>query len=245
MAETLTIADNEDGTGAVGTIAGSGGGTQTVRVFRPADGLGALAAVGSFTRAGDGDVDLELDPGGYLATLDDGGDATALLVRFNATDASASSEWDAILDALAAYLQGLSIAGFTPDQIKKTKVPWAGSAGTTPGEGLLVCPAPETLEAKFNVSDNIGYACLVTAYRASNKSQTTPPIGETLKARDQMLQALKITPSRSPQSIIPVAGVYNLTLEPGSVINPEIFLQQNLDASAFIVRVWVRRNRSN
>lgn len=66
---TLSVVDQLDGTGATATIAGTVGGSDNdIRVYN-AGGNGVLGLVDTFTRSGNGTVDLVLDPGAYLAEL--------------------------------------------------------------------------------------------------------------------------------------------------------------------------------
>jgi hypothetical protein len=66
---TLTVTDDEDGTGATATVSGSAGAVNVVFVGKATGELGALAYAEAGSRVGDGTVPLALEKGLWFAYL--------------------------------------------------------------------------------------------------------------------------------------------------------------------------------
>lgn len=234
---TLAIADNADGTGAVATIAGTdAGAANSVDVYAFSGSLADLGDVQSFTRTGNGTRALALATGSYFAVLKSDDFLAADPVFFRVTDAE-QCLWDEIIDAVVLLIQGLPLSGLTADMIRRGKIPAKfADIGTA---GVLVCPVKETIGTAGNRKDNLGYGVMVSCFKASNGDNYTN-LGTELKWRDQIETAFKIKPAYNPLST--VAEVYNIAIEPGSVVLPEAFFA-NYDVGSIVLRVFAKQSR--
>src|SRR5262245_10565380 len=116
MALTVTITDNQNGTGATATIAGQDAG-QTVTVFvSPFEvGTSPLAWTSAGSRVGNGTVSLPVQPAYYYAYalgVVSGVAAVSVPVYFLASIAP-RAVLDRYLDAIQAKIQTLTLSGLT------------------------------------------------------------------------------------------------------------------------------------
>lgn len=236
MAVSLTVVDNEDGSGATATIAGSeGGSTNTVSV-QAADGE-TWTEAGS--RSGNGTVSLDLSPGYWWAKCDseDGGSTTVSnVVRFGVTT-SGQSVHERILDAVKAEIQGMVVAslltGLRVGQVYRKMVP-DDKAVIFPA--VFITPeAAETFEVVTNYRDDIGYPAVVYLTNRNAKEYTAglPPF---LLWRHRIIKRFRT------QRLSAVSEVIGCTIEPNVVIDPKLPWYDYV-VSAFILRFKAREYR--
>lgn len=182
MTATLVLADNGDDTGAVATVAGTGGGdtnnvyisqVKTLQVNSSPWTLGG-------TRTGNGTVALDLDVGYYWAYLSG---ATILPpTYFVVSDGLQAFHYRCML-AIQAALRGLVLAGVDNSSIIVRKLPLDrylnseeafAKFGGIKLPAILVCPIrerPEPRGGPIGLNEYI-YGVSVTNIRIDNKDPT-------------------------------------------------------------------------
>jgi hypothetical protein len=229
---TLTIADNEDGTGAVATIADSTAGT--TNVVKVATWYGVFTTGGS--RTGDGTVALTLAKGPYWAYVEStNGNGTSMSepLAFRVTTASEAVFYQC-LTAVQSVIQSLSLSGVSATDIKVWKTPWVARLNQLPG--IVITPVPEKITPATNQKDDVEYGVSVAMARVSNQSQTDG-MATVLKWREQISRALRYKP------LTGVSEVYTVRVEPGQVFWEPAFQAQH-DVGALTIRCVAREPRS-
>jgi hypothetical protein len=234
---SLSIVDQADGTGATATIAGAAGYANKVLVYT----LDTFELVGTFTRSGNGDVDLILAAGRYFGVLTCD-DFYATAANFLVTDVVASYD-ETLHDQVLSAVQALGLAGIDLANIKKGKHPVpqiAYAEGVL--AGVLVAKVGEQFVRKYNSADDVGYGYLVACWTAVNKLSNTANLESHQKWRQQINRAFNITPTNVP---IPHPLVTNITVEPASPVlfSPEALFKFNTDVTAQVIRVFIRQPR--
>ncbi len=112
MSLSLTVADNQDGSGATATVSGSSGGA--VVVYYQADPGRQLLAGGS--RTGDGTVALSIPPGYYLGIAQVNGGGISSIVRFVVTR-EALAVHEQCIQALKQKILLLDLKGFPAGRV--------------------------------------------------------------------------------------------------------------------------------
>lgn len=142
-----------------------------------------------------------------------------------------------VLQAVQAKIQGLTLSVFAAARVYVQAVP-------TDREDLVTLPAilvtpsgPETYpETGTNVEDDTGFPALVTFVTASNQN---------LAVQDAELadRATVRGAFRNRHLAVAAGTVYLCRLEPGPVLDPGLWKQQNLNVGSFLVRALAREVR--
>lgn len=151
----------------------------------------------------------------------------------------AASDTQTILEAM----QTVIVAGvgtgsgatheITSAKIVIAKLPWVENDGNLPG--IILTPVPEQEKPATNASDDIGYGVQVTIAQTSNRDLTANA-DRAYYWRETIMGLFR------QKRLSGVSNSYIATIEPKPVIDPTAF--SNLfDATAFVVRVWTRKQR--
>lgn len=147
----------------------------------------------------------------------------------------AASTTKTILDAVNSILQGgigvgsgatytIALANFYV-----RKLPWDDGVAHP---GVFIVPVPEIEKPATNASDDVGFGVQITIAQTGNRY--------TEAYADQLYYwretAMGLFRSRR---LAGVSDVHNCTIEPRPVIDPAAFAAL-VDATAFVVRAWVR-----
>jgi hypothetical protein len=227
-APTLSIADQEDGTGATATVSG-GDADATHTIYVSVWPGGSFADEGD--RVGNGTVDLSLTTGPYWAYCEasnDYGTASSDMVAFRVTDGSESVLYQC-LEAVRDVIRGLSLAGVSSDDIVFRKLPWDREIDHP---GVIVYPAPEAVQGATNLRDDVGYAIQVATIRVSNHDLVVG-LDVTSLWRQQIRRALHAKPLSG------VSEVYTARVEPKEVTWGPGF-QNMYDVGLLTVRLIAR-----
>lgn len=232
---TISVEDNEDGTGATATISGSDpASTNTIYTSPWSSGLVAADGSSSGSRTGDGTVSLDVDDGLYDATLVSQVGAAVAVVF---TGFRASSGVDPIhyrcCESTVAFLQALSLADVPSANVIMQKLPW-NRRDLSPA--IFVTPIRETRDSLDNERDEINYGVQISLLRASDSDQTLNLKGE-LRWRQQITQALSEN--------VPFAGVpeiIDIFVDPGPPVIPSGFAEM-FDISTIMLRFQAQMPR--
>lgn len=142
-----------------------------------------------------------------------------------------------VLQAVAAKIQALPLGVFKAAQVYVFAVP-------TDREDLVTLPAvvvsPSGLEtypeSGTNAADDTGFPALVTFVTASN--QALGVADAELADRAAVRSAF-----RNRHLTVAAGTVYLCRLEPGPVIDPGLWKQQNINVGQFLVRALAREVR--
>jgi hypothetical protein len=231
---TLTVVDQGDGTGATATIAGAAGYTNKVYVYSFASD-GSLTLENTFTRSGNGTLDLVLGVGTYLAVMANDDFFASTPAFFFVTDAAESLYGD-LLNAVKTTLLALALPDIGANVLLK-KFTWLRDGVTYPA--AFVCPYNEQWpNLGTNASDDTGYGIAITLVRASNRDNVLASDDQLLSWRETVRKAFR------SQRISGVSTAhYNTLVEPGPVFDPASFGNQ-FDATVIYLRAWARESRS-
>ena len=236
MAASLTIADNQDGTGATATITGSGGAAANLVSVYSFSATALMALVNTFSRVGDGTIAVDVDPGAtYVGVLTEDAALVDVPVFFPATSAPQSLYGD-MLAAVQTTLISLGLSGIGSNVLLR-KFPWYRDGTTFPA--AFVCPFNEQWPNQgTNASDDTGYGISICLARTSNRDNTLAQDNLLLDWRETVRKAF-----RSKR----LAGVnerhFVTNVEPGTVFDPASFGNQ-YDATFITLRAWAREARS-
>jgi hypothetical protein len=231
---SLTVVDQADGTGATATIAGAAGYSNDVYVYSfAADG--ALTLEDTFTRSGNGTLDLVLSTGMYFAVLAND-DFFASTPAFFAVTAAAQSLYGDLLASVQTTLISLGLAGIASNVLLK-KFVWFRDGVTYPA--AFVCPYNEQWPNQgTNASDDTGYGISIALVRATNRNNDLAQDDQLLVWREIVRKAFR------SQRISGVSTAhFNTLVEPGPVFDPASFGSQ-FDATFITLRAWARETRS-
>ena len=145
------------------------------------------------------------------------------------------SIYSRIGDAIVKRLQSLALC--SASDVLLRKFPWI-VPGVVDSPSIIVSHVPERIAEATNESDDwtIGHA--VACCAASNRDNTIANDSEGLLLwRERIIQDLL-----RDKRLADVPEVAAVSIEPGALWDPEAF-RANWDASIFIVRSLVRRNR--
>jgi len=231
---TLTVVDNEDGTGAVATIAGSTAGS-TNTVYTAPWPAATFTSQGS--RSSDGTVALSITTTGpywgYVLSSIDGFTKASGLIAFRVTDGGESIFYRC-LEAARDQIRGLSLPGITSEKIVWQKLPFNMGKLT---EGIFVTPQPETNPGGSNIGEDIGYAVMVTMIKSSNHALATG-FSTVSRWREKIRQCFAYQ-NRVGAPLPGVSEVYYTRFEAGTVIWPAGF-QQQYDVGSLVIRCFAR-----
>ena len=208
MALSLTVTDNQDGTGAVATVQGSDAGESNVLYCAAWPGESWQAGGG---RIGDGQVPLALPRGPWWAYVLSAGTLISDLVHFRVTDGT-ESIYRQCLDAVRDVIVGLALEGLEPSNIVIRKFAWNGEHVTP---GIFCCPAADRPQYATNRRDDVDYPIQVVIVRAGNR-QLTDHLNTTLLWREQIRLAFAALLRGGP-ALPGVEEVYTTRIEPGAV----------------------------
>lgn len=244
LTPTITLTDNADGTGAVCAISGStGGSTNEVFAASWAGGFVTAAFQSKGSRTGDGSVSLAMSAGYYwvyVKSTHSGDEAISLVKGVRVTSGEAAIH-DQCLDAAVAKIQALQLpAPWGSEAVAKRKFPWnRGMLAGGEKALVLVTPINDRTRQVLNQSDDFELGCQITAAVKSNES-LTEHLSADLLCREQLMNAFLPVAGQLPLAGVP--EIYNVTVEPGPVIDPASF-DRMYDVSAFIIRCFNRRTR--
>jgi hypothetical protein len=232
---TLTVVDQQDGTGATATIAGAAGYTNKVYVYSfGADGT--LTLEGTFTRSGNGTIDLVLTTGMYFSVLAND-DFFASTPAFFTVTAAAQSLYGDLLASVQTTLISLGLAGIGSNVLLQ-KFVWFRDGVTYPA--AFVCPFNEQWpNLGTNASDDTGYGISICLARTSNRNNALESDDQVLAWREIVRKAFR------SQRIVNVSTAhFNTLVEPGPVFDPFSFGNQ-FDATFITLRAWARESRGS
>lgn len=231
---TLSVVDQGDGTGATATIAGAAGYTNDVYVYSfAADGT--LTLEDTFTRSGNGTIDLVLGVGSYFAVMANDDFFASTPDFFFVTD-DAESLYGDLLAAVKTTLLALALPDIGANVLLK-KFVWFRDGVTYPA--AFVAPYNEQWPNQgTNASDDTGYGIAITLVRTSNRVNDLAADDQMLSWRETVRKAF-----RSQRIGGVSADHYTTLVEPGPVFDPASFGNQ-FDATIIYLRAWAREGRS-
>jgi hypothetical protein len=244
MPITLTVSDNQDGSGATAEISGSNSGaTNYVWVAAVSGQLGPGSWVLGGTRIGDGAASLTLAGGYYWAycvSIFAGTTALSNLYYFRASRASDPVLYRCLL-ATQARIQGLALAGLPGTNILVRKIAGDRDLGSGPQPLPAVQIGPVTNEQMnaaeaTNLRDTIVYPVLVAILAADNQDLVAN-FAQYLGWRQAIARAFR------NQSLVGVDEVYQCEIRPGEIISPDAFFRKNLFCSALVLNFLAREPR--
>lgn len=227
----LTASDNEDGTGAVLTLAG-GSGTVSIYTSRFMGTNDSRAFVLSGTIEDAGDLSLELDTGPYLA-LAVGAAEVSAPITFRVSDGVDALHWRC-MEAVREYVLGLALPSVStdPDDHVLCKVPYRPDMTLSIRENtdcsVMYFPRAETVRDADNERNSIDYGVQVLLIRK---------IGQKLVAglQTMLLQRQRITESMSLSPLPDLEEIHTVRVEPGAVFMPEQW-KLSYDCSTVVLR---------
>jgi hypothetical protein len=150
------------------------------------------------------------------------------------------------LDGIVADIQSLTLTGLPPagNPLPSTHV--AKMLLTRdlnvplPFVAVTLAPMPETLEGRSSGTDDIGYPCAVVILIAKNQSLVIED--PDLYWRQQIMDLLHFQSTPGLNTAIGSRFQYT-RWEPGTIIDPQLWSDANVLASAMIIRAIVRKTR--
>ncbi len=251
MSLTVTIADNENNTGATATVSGADiGATATVNVQQLKDFGGAgFSSAGS--RTGDGTVALSaLAAGyyfGYVTSQVASAPAVSDVVTFIVTTGEEATHWQCFL-AAQARIQLLGLVDVPADNVIIHKLPWDtgvdyGKDDTTlrgtRGGIILSMPLQETVADASVQRDDIGYPVMCTIFAADNRDLDVNQ-DKYLKWRQQIFKAFRKW--HPPLVAAEQHDVWQVRVEPGPVVS-QMSWMKNIFSSSLVLRFISREPR--
>lgn len=194
MPLTLTVADNQDGTGAVATISGGDlGETYTVytQAMRVTAGT-ATTFTSSGTRSGNGTVSLTLDPGSYwcYASGEVSGTVAVSGMVYTPVSDNAKSVHERCMDAIEARIQALTMADSINDRIYKRLLPTETVVQAPCIFLTLEGEQEQDGEPQLNARDTVILPVRVQIADRNHQDYDSPR-GKYLRWREQLLRALR------------------------------------------------------
>jgi hypothetical protein len=240
-APTLSLVDNENGTGAVATISGStAGSTNSVYTARWFGGFvnGAFTLAGS--RTGDGTISLSLPDGyhwGYVLSTKAGEESVvSAMVGFRTTSGD-ESLWQQCLDAIVAKIQAIGLSGIPSEQVYPCKIPLDRD---TIKPCCLVSPIREAaITHVFSTTDQLPLDFQVALEQASNQD-LIEGIDVFTMNRQRIINAFLPT---TDTGLPAVQEVVSVQVVPGDVYNVQAWME-NVDAGAVVIRCLCQVNRA-
>lgn len=240
---SFTLTDNADGTGLTAAITGTAGGAANVlRAYSFAGDAGGLALAGSFPRSGDGSVSLVLTAGSYFVVLSTDGAVNAAPQFAHATAADASYA-EELHDELLAKVQSLPLSGIDAVRIQKGKHPMpqlSPQAGLA--NGIQIYPVGEQWERNYNTADDVGYGFVVMCWSKCEQQSNTQGLTEHQAWRELIAAAMNLKPGAPPLAH-PKLTKIDVSAAGPLIFNPDVLKDLNIDATALLVRVFIRQPR--
>jgi hypothetical protein len=191
MAVTLTIVDNQDGTGGVATVAGSGVSATNTLYRLGFDGTPASRAytlVGS--RTGDGTIAIGVT-GHYLFTLTTTGEAGFGVGVHQVLTSPTLSQYERVLDAVVTRIVSVGIARFPVEKVKRVWNPRDEFGTSFRPPLIMVAPIGDEKEVgPLLNTDNIVYP-VVVAILEKQDGDNVANISSSLLARQRIGDSLR------------------------------------------------------
>lgn len=244
MTLTLSISDNQNGTGGVATIAGSQSAAMNVVWVQAVSGeLGTGNWSPLASRTGDGAIGIDSAIGyywAYCASTLSGSTTISNLCYFQLTQASDPVLYRCLL-ATQARIQSLALEGLSADNIFVQTV--ANDRNCAPSDSQLPCiqlspVGREEMHAAdaTNLRDTVAYSILVAILAADNLDQTSG-FSQKLTWRQAIARAFRNQPLPG------VDEVFQCEVSPEEVVSAEAFFRRNLLLSALTLRFMTREPR--
>lgn len=239
MALTLSVADSQDGTGGVATVAGADPGTPVAvyrALFRGAEGAFAWEAAGS--RTGDGTVALAGPARNYwlwyAAGTVAGSPALTAPVLQALTDATYQAVRTRAAQAIADRLALLGLADIPADRVYLVVSP-KDAATTVPGAVVFRDPLPDQDLSVLNARDDVGMGFQVV-FQDASRGERGAPVAKWDRWYEQACRAFRN--QRLPG--LPENTVCRV--EPAKTMSPDDRVYLSM-VSALTVRVVTREPR--
>jgi len=222
MGISLTIADNQNGTGTVATFTGSDPASSNalfaVDVPSLTLGIGVPAWVSYGTRIGDGTIAMPVPPGYFwaYATNQLGAGFITVIppVLFSAT-LSPLSWWDQIANAAQAKIQALGLAGISSKNVMVRMLPWP-PVESYPCVYLVEENEQETLQVSTNLTDDKEYPVRVLFKDRADAA------GYDRKRTTYNLWRQQILTAFENRRLPGVPSVYMCKVQPTVMIDPNL-----------------------
>lgn len=230
---TLTVADNENGTGLTATIVTDTGNTVTVYHQRVA---GPKVWTSGGSRSGSGTIPITVEPGHYFVhavATNDGGNASTTVTYAVATDGEAAIVKQ-ILDAVKTRIELLELEDIADSSIVIRKV-WLER--NIPKPCIVVCHQRTAEQLASNVRDDVSYAILVVLYDLDNQEATyAANLDKYTMWQQKIRRAFRF------QYLTGVPEVVGCQIESAEAIIPAAW-QQQLFCTALLLRFTSREPR--
>lgn len=243
---TLSMADNADGTGAVGTVAGGGATDSNTLYYSTWAGTsGTLSFTSAGSRIGNGTIAASVAVGYYVWLLESVVVATNVktntIVYQNTTTTAAAGDpvLYRIMSAVKTQIVALSLSGITSTSVLLKWLPRQLDTTTDPVPCVIVSPAPmaEQDVSYLTATDHQKYPILISLIDKQNQDYTAN-LSRNLLWREKIFREFRFQP------IDGVAEAVSCVIEPKSIVDPVAFNKQ-LFASSLVLRVICRETRGN
>lgn len=145
-----------------------------------------------------------------------------------------SNHYDA-LTAIKSVIDGLSLSGLTGGTVIQEVCQYLDGTQTLPF--VSISPyGPEKLGDETNATDGTYYGVLVAIV-------AKPSVNE-LETRLTWRQKMRRNLNNHPLSGISGGSNYNMTVEPGNVVEPRAWFDRNAFVSGFVVRAFFQEART-
>lgn len=235
----LTVTDNGNGTGGVATVTGSTAGT-TNTVYSQPNGSTTWTSRGN--RTGDGTISMSITTTGryffVVLSVNANGTVASNVVDLYITDTTTSVHYRCLV-AVQEAIQGLDLTGIADAQIYRMNLPTDRNTQATITLPCVIVSQPgQELELEgTNLRDDIGYPVLITFVDKNNQNTTAN------QARDLLWRQRVYRLFRHQRTITSVTEIERCEVEPGPIIDPGLFQQQNLWIGSLVVRCISREVR--
>jgi hypothetical protein len=238
---TLTLVDDQDGSGATATIADStAGSTNAVYTARWQGGFVNPAFTSAGSRSGDGSLALSIPDGyhwAYVLSTKAGEDGVVSAMGAIRTTSGEDSLWQQCLDAIVAKIQAIGLDGIPSERVYPRKIPLDRD---TVKPCCLVAPIKEAaITPVFSTTDQIPFDFQVALERASNQS-LTDEIESFTYNRQRIINAFLPT---TDTGLPAVDEVISVQVIPGDLYNVQAWFE-NVDAGAVVIRCLTQVNRA-
>jgi hypothetical protein len=243
-APTLTLSDQQDGTGTTATIAGADGGTTNTVYYQTFSGLGTGTWTSAGSRTGNGTVDVAVTTGHYLVyvkSVNSSGASSVSSVVYTVVTAATNAMHYDILVGVQARIQSIGLSGITNASVVVSKIEdrkiWSLTGISLPA--VIITPTIERSNPREGVTsaDTVTYGVRVTMLEKDNQEPTgTANLNRHLLWKEQIRKAFQ------NQALTGVASVYHGYVDPVDCIIPAAYAQ-NLMATTLLLRFSVRESR--
>ena len=237
MSVTLTVTDNQDGTGGVATIAGSNGGTVSLYYLTYLGLQQGYSWVLYGTRTGDGTIAVSLAVGLYFWYCTDSANNVSTLVFQQLSNTGLQSVHYRSMLAVQTRIQGLGLSGLASNKVVIQWLPrvWDDIDNLALPLVMIAPLGKEGQPGILNNRDDIDYPIVVAIVDRQNEDYQAN-LQRNTRWREQIFRALR------HQRLLGVPEIITTDVEPDFVINPEIF-NKNLWYSALLTKPRSREAR--